>query len=35
MIPLLVGVLAAFVAYGRWRLAPLSGSRPSALGAAH
>jgi len=35
MIPLLVGVLAAFVAYGRWRLAPLSGSsRPSALGAA-
>ncbi len=35
MIPLLVGILAAFVAYGRWRLAPLSGSsRPSALGAA-
>ena len=35
VIPLLVGILAAFVAYGRWRLAPLSGSRPSALGAAH
>jgi len=35
VIPLLVGILAAFVAYGRWRLAPLSGSsRPSALGAA-
>ena len=35
MIPLVVGVLAAFVAYGRWRLSPLSGSsRPSALGAA-
>jgi len=24
LIPLLVGILAAFVAYGRWRLAPLS-----------
>ena len=24
-IPLAVGILAAFVAYGRWRLAPLSG----------
>lgn len=23
--PLVVGILAAFVAYGRWRLAPLSG----------
>ena len=35
MIPLLVGLLAAFVAYGRWRLAPLSGSsRSSALGSA-
>jgi hypothetical protein len=28
-IPLAVGLLAAFVAYGRWRLAPLRGpSRP-------
>jgi uncharacterized membrane protein YphA (DoxX/SURF4 family) len=35
MPPLVTGLLAAFVAYGRWRLAPLSGSsRPSALGAA-
>jgi uncharacterized membrane protein YphA (DoxX/SURF4 family) len=35
VIPLLVGILTAFVAYGRWRLAPLSGSsRPPALGAA-
>jgi uncharacterized membrane protein YphA (DoxX/SURF4 family) len=32
--PLVVGLLAAFVAYGRWRLAPLRGSRPSPLGAA-
>jgi len=24
LIPLVVGILAAFVAYGRWRLAPLS-----------
>jgi hypothetical protein len=24
LMPLLTGVLAAFVAYGRWRLAPLS-----------
>jgi uncharacterized membrane protein YphA (DoxX/SURF4 family) len=31
--PLVVGLLAAFVAYGRWRLAPLHGSRPSPLGA--
>jgi uncharacterized membrane protein YphA (DoxX/SURF4 family) len=31
--PLVVGLLAAFVAYGRWRLAPLRGSRPSPLGA--
>ena len=29
--PLVVGLLTAFVAYGRWRLAPLRGSRPSAL----
>ena len=29
LIPLVVGLLAAFVAYGRWRLAPLQdGSRP-------
>lgn len=27
LIPLAVGLLAAFVAYGRWRLAPLGGSR--------
>jgi uncharacterized membrane protein YphA (DoxX/SURF4 family) len=26
VMPLVVGVLAAFVAYGRWRLAPLRGS---------
>src|SRR6266550_996962 len=32
LIPLAVGLLAAFVAYGRWRLAPLRGSsRRSAL----
>ena len=31
-ISLVVGLLAAFVAYGRWRLVPLRGSpRPSAL----
>ena len=24
MIPLIVGILCVFVAYGRWRLAPLS-----------
>jgi hypothetical protein len=30
LIPLVVGLLAAFVAWGRWRLAPLRGSsRPS------
>ena len=35
LIPLVVGLLAAFVAYGRWRLVPLRGaSRPSALQAA-
>jgi len=28
-IPLVVGVLAALVAYGRWRLAPLRGRSPS------
>ena len=29
LIPLVVGLLAAFVAYGRWRLAPLGGrARP-------
>ncbi len=27
VIPLVVGLLAAFVAYGRWRLAPHSGRR--------
>ena len=26
LIPLMVGLLAAFVAYGRWRLAPLRGT---------
>ncbi len=32
LIPLVVGLLAAFVAYGRWRLLPLRGSsRPSAF----
>jgi hypothetical protein len=32
LIPLVVGLLAAFVAYGRWRLAPHRGaSRPSTL----
>jgi len=32
LISLVVGLLAAFVAYGRWRLAPLRGSsRPAAL----
>jgi hypothetical protein len=32
LIPLVVGLLAAFVAYGRWRLAPLRGaSHPSAF----
>ena len=33
--PLVVGLLALFVAYGRWRLAPLGGSsRAPALGSA-
>ena len=32
--PLVVGLLSAFVAYGRWRLAPLRGSGPSGLEAA-
>jgi uncharacterized membrane protein YphA (DoxX/SURF4 family) len=27
MIPLIVGILCVFVAYGRWRLAPLSSRR--------
>ena len=32
LMPLVVGLLAAFVAYGRWRLAPPHGaSRPSRL----
>jgi hypothetical protein len=34
LIPLGVGLLAAFIAYGRWRLAPLRGSSPSSLQAA-
>jgi uncharacterized membrane protein YphA (DoxX/SURF4 family) len=29
LIPLVVGLLAAFVAYGRWRLAPLRGASHS------
>jgi hypothetical protein len=33
LIPLIVGLLAAFVAYGRWRLAPISGSSPSRVSA--
>jgi len=33
VMPLVVGLLALFVAYGRWRLAPLSGSsRTQAIG---
>ena len=32
VMPLVVGLLAAFVAYGRWKLAPIRGaSQPSAL----
>jgi hypothetical protein len=31
LIPLVVGALAAFVAYGRWRLAPLGGARHPGL----
>ena len=31
LISLLVGVLAAFVAYGRWRLVPLPAARHSAM----
>jgi DoxX-like family len=27
LMPLVIGLLAAFVAYGRWRLAPQSGQR--------
>jgi uncharacterized membrane protein YphA (DoxX/SURF4 family) len=34
LIPLAVGLLAAFVAYGRWRLAPL-GSAPVGRGGHH
>jgi len=35
LLPLVVGLLAAFVAYGRWRLAPLRGaSRRGSLGLA-
>lgn len=29
--PFVTAILAAFVAYGRWRLAPLRGSRPQAI----
>jgi hypothetical protein len=28
LVPFIVGVLAAFVAYGRWRVAPLPSARP-------
>lgn len=31
LIPVTVGLLAAFVAYGRWRLAPLAGRRQRRL----
>ena len=31
VVSLVVGLLAAFVAYGRWRVAPLRASGPSAL----
>lgn len=31
LIPLVVGLLAVFVAYGRWRLAPHRGARVGAL----
>jgi uncharacterized membrane protein YphA (DoxX/SURF4 family) len=31
LMPLGVGILAAFVAYGRWRVAPHGGPRPPAL----
>ncbi len=31
LFPLVVGILAAFVAYGRWRLAPHRGRQQSAL----
>jgi uncharacterized membrane protein YphA (DoxX/SURF4 family) len=35
LIPLIVGLLAAFIAYGRWRLVPLTESpRASAMGSA-
>src|SRR5687768_3869452 len=32
LIPLVLGVLAAFVAYGRWRLVPLRGRRSDETG---
>jgi uncharacterized membrane protein YphA (DoxX/SURF4 family) len=32
LMPLVVGLLAAFVAYGRWSLAPLQGSSGSSTG---
>ena len=32
LMPLVTGLLAAFVAYGRWRLAPLGASRSSSTG---
>ena len=35
LLPLIVGLLAAFIAYGRWRLAPLAETpRASAMGSA-
>ncbi len=35
LMPLVVGLLAAFVAYGRWKLAPIGGASPGpALGEA-
>ena len=32
LFPLALGLLAAFVAYGRWQLAPLGGSRSPSVG---
>ena len=29
LIPLVIGLLAAFVAYGRWKLVPLRGPKPA------
>jgi hypothetical protein len=34
LVPLIVGVLAATVAYGRWRLVPLASNRAASSGSA-